>query len=294
MSPNTHLNTSFMVRIFGGRTAVRINNLFLRLPGVKLMVRSLLRLLGTKRAGKLITRLFYLLTRATSTKGKSIKRKKKNPEKRGTIGVPFPDTEVKFLDVESGSEISIDKMLAGARGELLLKGPQRMLGYWPESGTGVDDEGYIHTSDVVKLDENGYFYIVDRTKDMIIVSGFKVYSREVDDLLYTNSKVELAATVGVPDPEREGSERIVVFVQPKLKYISKLKEKEILDFLKKRVARYAVPKMVRIISDMPLTEVQKIDKKVLREMAEEEYRTKGGKKKKKVKKERKASTDLKN
>jgi len=167
-------------------------------------------------------------------------------------------------------------MLAGARGEMLLKGPQRMLGYWPVPGNGIDEDGFIHTSDVVRIDENGFFYIVDRTKDMIIVSGYKVYSREVDDVLYRHPKVEMAATIGIPDPEREGSERITVYVQPKEKFRGQVSEAEIIDYLKKHVARYAVPKTVHVIDEMPLTEVHKVNKKLLREMAAKEP-TAGGK-----------------
>ncbi len=266
MSPCTHLNTTFLVRVFGGRFLMRMNTLLLSIPGNLALLNALLRLLGAKNVGRVLTKLFYYLAKLTRKKsptagtGKSV-------EKRGTTGVPFPDTEIKFLSVETGKELSIEEMLAGARGEMLLKGPQRMLGYWPTPGNGVDEDGYIHTSDVVKIDENGFFYIVDRTKDMIIVSGYKVYSREVDDILYDNPKVEMAATIGIPDPEREGSERIAVYVQPKEKYRNDITEGEIIDYLKQRVAKYAVPKTVLIIDTMPLTEVHKVNKKLLREMA---------------------------
>jgi len=199
------------------------------------------------------------------------KEKARSQEKRGTAGIPLPDTEIRFLDVETGREISIKEMLAGARGELLMRGPQRMLGYWPEPGSGMDAEGWVHTSDVVQIDERGYFYIVDRTKDMIIVSGFKVYSREVDDLLSEHPKIRSAATVGVPDPEREGSERVAVFVQPRSQHVNDLTEQEILDYLKDRVARYAMPKLVRLVDELPVTAVQKLDKKVLRKLAEKEF-----------------------
>ncbi len=275
MSPCTHLNTTFLVRVFGGRFSMRLNTLFLSIPGNLALLNALLRLLGAKNVGRVLTKLFYYLAKLTKKKsptagaGKAV-------EKRGTTGVPFPDTEIKFLSVETGKELSIEEMLAGARGEMLLKGPQRMLGYWPVPGNGIDEDGFIHTSDVVRIDENGFFYIVDRTKDMIIVSGYKVYSREVDDVLYRHPKVEMAATIGIPDPEREGSERITVYVQPKEKFRGQVSEAEIIDYLKKHVARYAVPKTVHVIDEMPLTEVHKVNKKLLREMAAKEP-TAGGK-----------------
>jgi long-chain acyl-CoA synthetase len=292
MSPCTHLNTTFLVRVFGGRTATKVTTMIMKIPGNMFLQNSLLRLLGPKNVGRFLTKFFYFMAKMTGKK--QAKAKEKNTtavEKRGTIGVPFPDTEMKFLSVETGKEISMDDMLKGERGEMLLRGPQRMLGYWPDPGNGIDEEGYIHTSDVVKIDENGYFYIVDRTKDMIIVSGYKVYSREVDDVLYTNPKVEMAATIGIPDPEREGSERIAVYIQPKEKFRNSITGEEIIDFLKKRVAKYAVPKIVKIIDTMPLTEVHKVNKKLLREMASKDLMKKsaaGGDGKKKGAKKQKA------
>lgn len=270
MSPCTHLNTTFLMRVFGGRTPVRLNNMFIGLPGVKPVLNTGLRLLGPRLVGRFVTKLIYVLGKLTEKKADLSKNDRNRVERRGTIGVPFPDTEIKFLSVETGKELSMEDMLRGERGEMLLKGPQRMLGYWPKPESGVDKEGYIHTSDVVTVDDKGYFYIVDRTKDMIIVSGFKVYSREIDEILYNHPKVDMAATVGMPDPEREGSERIVVYIQPKPKYRNDLTEKEIIKFLEERVAKYAIPRVVRFIDSMPLTEVQKVNKKLLREMAVQE------------------------
>jgi Acyl-CoA synthetases (AMP-forming)/AMP-acid ligases II len=272
MSPVTHLNTSFMVRIFGGRTAVRLNTLYLSIPGNAQLLNVFLRLAGTRRVGKILSKLIYLLAKFTHKKSAAAKEgSAKKVEKRGTIGVPCPDVEVKFLSVDGGKEISIEDMIKGERGEMCLRGPNRMLGYWPKPGTGIDEDGYIHTSDVVKVDEKGYFYIVDRIKDMVIVSGYKVYSRELDDILYLHPKVEMAATIGIADPEREGSERIAVYIQPKEEFKNKISQDEIISYLRERVAKYAVPKVVRIVDSMPLTEVQKVNKKLLREMAKKEF-----------------------
>lgn len=266
MSPVTHLNMSFLLRLFGGRIPVTITNLFLQIPGVKPVLNKLLRIFGPKLVGIGFTRMFSVLTAITRMK-KTSKRKKPGFEKRGTIGIPFPDTEIRIIDTITGEDISWDKVAEGLRGEMLLRGPQRMLGYWPTVGQGLDENGYIHTSDVVKVDERGYFYIVDRTKDMIIVSGFKVYSREIDDILFDHEAVEMAATVGVPDPEREGSEIVIVYIQPKAQYRKQLDEKQIISYLRKKVARYAVPKKVFIVDEIPLTEVHKINKKELKKMA---------------------------
>jgi len=269
MSPVTHLNTSFLIRILGGRIPVTISNLFLRIPGIKLLLNSLLRLFGRKLFGIMLTSTFSFLTRATAEKPKK-NNTKKSVEKRGTIGVPFPDTQVKLICIETGKEISWKDAVAGQIGEMHLNGPQRMLGYWPNRNEGINNDGFINTSDVVRVDENGYFYIVDRTKDMIIVSGYKVYSRELDDILFNHADIDMAATIGVPDPDREGSEKVIVYIQPKSSSRDKMKEKDVIDYLKTRVAKYAIPQKVFIVDRIPLTEVQKINKKELRKMALEQ------------------------
>ncbi|OHD67652.1 MAG: AMP-dependent synthetase [Spirochaetes bacterium RBG_16_49_21] len=272
MSPVTHLNTTFLVRMYGGRLSMRLNTMLMSIPGNIQFVNAIMRFMGSRINGMILTKFFYIMAKLTRKQSSSAKGgTTKTVEKRGTIGIPFPDTEVKFLSVETGNEISIEDMLRGERGEMLLRGPQRMLGYWAKPGSGIDEEGFIHTSDVVRIDDNGYFYIVDRTKDMIIVSGYKVYSREIDDILYQHPKVELAATIGIPDPEREGSERIAVYIQPKDKFKKSIAANEIIDYLKKQVAKYAVPKVVRVIDAMPLTEVHKVNKKLLREMAVKDF-----------------------
>ena len=267
MSPCTHLNTSFLLRLLGGRTVVRANNMLLEIPGITPVLNWVLRQVGSKNFGYLMTRGIYFLVNRTKKEDSSGKKQ----EKRGTTGIPFPDTIIKLIDIDTGESLTTEDMFAGKKGEMCLKGPQRMLGYWPERGRGLDDEGYVRTGDVVTVDENGYFYIVDRTKDMINVSGYKVYSREIDDLLYSYPGAEHTATVGVPDPEREGSERVVVYLQPKPEYKGKIKETDVIEFLKTRIAKYAVPKMVRFVDEMPLTEVQKLNKKLIRQMAIDEY-----------------------
>jgi acyl-CoA synthetase (AMP-forming)/AMP-acid ligase II len=272
MSPVTHLNQTFLLRLFGGRIPVTLNNFFLQIPGVKPVLNKLLRIAGPKLVGLVLTRTFSLLTSITGRK-KFSKRRKPGVEKRGTIGIPLPDTEIMVVDITTGEQIPWDKLAEGAQGEMLLRGPQRLSGYWPTPGQGLDESGYIHTSDVVKVDNQGYFYIVDRMKDMIIVSGFKVYSREIDDILFAHEAVEIAATVGIPDPEREGSERVVVYVQPKMQYKNQIDEKQIIAYLKTKVAKYAVPKNVYIVDEMPTTEVQKIDKKLIKQMALNDNRT---------------------
>jgi acyl-CoA synthetase (AMP-forming)/AMP-acid ligase II len=265
MSPITHLNTSILMRIFGKKQSLIINNI-LKIRGVKFLLGCPVYLMGTRFFGKIFATILHNLIKSSVEKKTRI-----SAEKRGTIGVPLPDTEIRIIDAETGELLSLNDLLSGRTGEMCLNGPQRMLGYWPEPGSGIDKDGFIHTGDVVRMDDRGYFYIADRIKDMINVSGYKVYSREIDDLLSSHPQIELAATVGVPDAQKEGSERVVVYIQPKFQFRGIISEDEILDYLKIKLAKYAVPKFIRFIDEMPLTDVQKINKKKIREMAIMEF-----------------------
>jgi len=262
LSPVTHFNVSANIRAMGGRKMVPIMNRLLFNPVSRTFMNAQARLLGPKLYGKVFLAILGMVSDRNRKSDKL-----KSVEKRATIGIPVPDTIVKVVEVDSGTPISFQEMIdEGKVGEMLLSGPQRMLGYWPEPGRGLDDEGFVHTGDVVKMDENGYFSIVDRTKDMVIVSGYKVYTREVDDILYDHPATEVAATIGIPDPEREGSERIKVFVQLKDEFKGKVSEEDYITYLREKVAKYAVPKAVVFLDEMPLTEVFKVNKKSLREM----------------------------
>ncbi len=183
------------------------------------------------------------------------------PVKVGSIGIPVPDTEVKIVDIETGTK----EMPVGEPGEMIIKGPQVMKGYWPNPGDGLRD-GWLYTGDVAKMDEDGYFYIVDRTKDMINVSGLKVYGRVVDDVLFEHPAVANAATIGVPDPERPGSERVKIFIQLKEGYEpSKELEEDLIRHCRERLPPYAVPKFVEFRKELPLTVTEKVFKRKLRE-----------------------------
>ncbi|MFX1568298.1 MAG: AMP-binding protein [Promethearchaeota archaeon] len=179
--------------------------------------------------------------------------------KRG-IGTPIADTDVKVVDLETGEEVPF-----GETGELWVRGPQIMKGYWPTPGKGLKEGGWLPMGDVGKMDEDGYFYIVDRIKDMINVSGNKVYSRVIDDILHEHPAISIAGVIGVPDPERPGSERIKAFISLKKEYEGKVSEQDIIDYLKDKVKPYAVPKYVEFRKDMPLTMVMKLFKKKLRD-----------------------------
>ncbi|MDY6959064.1 MAG: AMP-binding protein [Halobacteriota archaeon] len=184
---------------------------------------------------------------------------KKEGMKPGSIGTPVVDTDVKLVDPETGKEVPF-----GEVGEMLIRGPQVMLGYWPTPGSGLDDN-WLHTGDLVKMDEDGYFYVVDRTKDMINVSGLKVYSRVVDDILFQHPAVEVAGVIGIPDPKRAGSERIKAFIQLKEDQKGKVTAEDIIEFCKEKLPPYSIPKFVEFREDLPLTVTEKIFKRKLRE-----------------------------
>lgn len=182
-----------------------------------------------------------------------------------TIGVPVPDTEVKLVDVDSGEEIPIEEAVEHEReGEMYVNGPQRMVGYLDDSKSAFDEEGFVATGDVVKVDSSGRFYVVDRVKNMINVSGLKVYTEEIDDVLYDHPGVRRPATVGIPDPDRPGSERVKIYIEPQPD-AGEFGAEEIHDHLEGKVPRQALPEEVEFIEEIPLTDIGKTDKKTLTE-----------------------------
>jgi long-chain acyl-CoA synthetase len=176
-----------------------------------------------------------------------------------SIGLPVPDTDIKLVDEETG-ELSPP----GEPGHMYIKGPQVMIGYWPDAGNGLVD-GWLPTGDIVRMDEDGYFYIVDRIKDMANVSGFKVYTSTVDDVLHQHPAVSMAAAIGVPDPEREGSERIKAFIVLREEERGNVTEAEIIEFCRDKCTSYAVPRQIEFRDNLPFTVTEKIFKRQLRE-----------------------------
>ena len=155
-----------------------------------------------------------------------------------------------------------------------MKGPMVMPGYYnkPDETRAVfDSDGYMHTGDVAVQDEEGYLRIVDRTKDMIIVSGFKVFSARVEELLFEHPAIEMIAMIGLPNPERPGSEIVKAFVTISPEYAFDGDEEalkaDILAMAKDKLTPYEVPKYIEIRKELPLTTVGKVDKKLLREEA---------------------------
>ena len=182
--------------------------------------------------------------------------------KLGSVGLPFPGVEAKVVD-EEGQEVPI-----GEVGELVVKGPNIMKGYWnrPEETQKALQDGWLFTGDMAKMDEDGYFYIVDRKKDMIIAGGYNIYPREVEEILYQHEAVQESAVVGVPDPYR--GETVAAFIVLKEAYRGKVTEKDIETFCRQNLAAYKVPRIIEFRDSLPKTSVGKILKRELtKEMA---------------------------
>ena len=138
----------------------------------------------------------------------------KGERKLGSIGLPLLNTDIRLVDPGTGREVAV-----GEPGEICVKGPQVMAGYYnnpDETRQVFDADGYLHTGDVAVQDEEGYLRIVDRTKNMIIVGGFKVFSKKVEEVLVEHPAIDMIAIIGLPDPERPGSEHVkaVVALKP--------------------------------------------------------------------------------
>ncbi|MGC8810224.1 MAG: long-chain-fatty-acid--CoA ligase [bacterium] len=178
--------------------------------------------------------------------------------KIGSIGLPRPDTDAKIVDLESGE----CELPPGEEGELCISGPQVMKGYWnrPEETAKTLRQGWLYTGDIARMDEEGYFYIVDRKKDMIICGGYNVYPREVEEVLYMHPKIMEACVIGVPDPYR--GETVKAFVV--LKKGEKSTPEEIIDFCRQNLARYKAPTIIEFREELPKSHVGKILRKALR------------------------------
>lgn len=183
-------------------------------------------------------------------------------EKRkiGSIGIPWPDTEVKVLDQETGEELPV-----GEIGELIISGPQVMKGYWnkeEETAKALKD-GWLYTGDMARMDEEGFFYIVDRKKDMIIASGYNIYPREIEEVLFEHPQIVEAAVAGVPDQYRGETVKAYVIA----KEGSGLTEGELDAWCRSRLASYKVPRVYEFRNELPKTLIGKV---LRRKLVEEE------------------------
>ena len=175
---------------------------------------------------------------------------------KGSIGVPWPDTDARILSLETGEPLP-----SGEIGELAVKGPQVMQGYWnrPKDTEEVLKDGWLRTGDLGYMDENGYFYIVDRKKDMIIAGGFNIYPREIEEVLYEHEAIQEAVVAGVPDPYR--GETVKAYIV--LKKNANVTEKELEAYTRKYLAAYKIPRIYEFRDELPKTAVGKILRRTL-------------------------------
>ncbi|MES9994690.1 AMP-binding protein [Desulfovibrio aminophilus] len=188
--------------------------------------------------------------------------------KPGSIGMPFPDTDAWIVDMEVGSVT----LPPGKMGELVIRGPQVMMGYFnrPDATADVLRNGRLYTGDIATMDEDGYFYIVDRKKDLIISAGYNIYPREIDEVLHSHPKIKEAVAVGIPHGTR--GEVVKVFVV--LEDGEKMTKSEVIAFCRGKLANYKVPRLVEFRTSLPKTMVGKVLRRALR--SEEDQRRKSG------------------
>jgi len=179
--------------------------------------------------------------------------------KLGSIGLPFPDMDAMIVDIETGEKV----MPVGETGELVVKGPQVMKGYWnkPEETAQTLRGGWLHTGDIARMDEEGYFFIVDRIKDMIKTVGENVYPREVEEVLFTHPKVKDVVVVGLPEAFK--GEKIKAYIVLKEGVTSTAEE--IIQFCRVQLSKFKVPKEIEFRKELPKTLVGKVLRRVLRD-----------------------------
>lgn len=182
----------------------------------------------------------------------------------GSIGLPLPDTDARIVDAEGGT---VD-MPVGKIGELVLRGPQVMRGYWkqPEETAAAIRNGWFYTGDLAYQDERGYFYIVDRKKDVINAAGFKVWPREVEETLYRHPAVRMAAVLGVPDEYRGETVKAVIALKEGHNFADEERaRREILDFCHGHLANYKIPRIVEFRDELPVSAAGKVLRRVMRD-----------------------------
>ena len=198
--------------------------------------------------GTPITERLYVLTEAYYTHTNPVFGK----QKPGSIGVPVPGTLARIVDTEDGERVLAHNEI----GELVIKGPQVMKGYWnrPEETARTIRDGWLYTGDIAYMDEEGYFYIVDRKRDLIIVGGYNVYPREIDEVLHTHPKIREAVTVGVN--HRSRGETVKAYIVPEEG--ANLTVPEVVAFCRQKLASFKVPRLIEFREELPKTMVGKV------------------------------------
>jgi long-chain acyl-CoA synthetase len=187
--------------------------------------------------------------------------------KKGSFGVPIPNVKAAIVDTESTEFVPV-----GEVGEMILSGPNIMQGYWKrpeetaESIVEIDGEMWLRTGDLVRMDEDGYFYFFDRKRDLIKYKGYSVFARHVEEVLYQHPQIKAAGVVGLPDPTVGAI--IKAYVVLKSEARGKISEEEVIAFCHDKLAHYKVPKIIEFRGELPKTDVGKVSRRELREECE--------------------------
>ncbi|MEH6942308.1 long-chain-fatty-acid--CoA ligase [Bacillus sp. JJ722] len=181
----------------------------------------------------------------------------RNVRKTGSVGIPVPNSDLKIVDLDTG----LKEMPIGEPGEILLKGPQIMKGYWknPEETARTLRDGWLYTGDIGTVDENGFLTIVGRKKEMIIAGGYNIYPNEIDEVLYQHPAVAEACTFGIHDEYRGETVKVAIVVKEQ----HTITEEEIVEWCRERLAKYKVPKQVEFREQLPKSTVGKILRRAL-------------------------------
>ncbi len=180
--------------------------------------------------------------------------------KVGSAGIPLPETDMRIVDLETG----VRDMPVGEPGEIIFRGPQVTSGYFgmaEETAQSLRD-GWLYTGDIGTIDEDGYLYVIDRKKDMIIASGYNIYPRDIDEVLYAHPKIAQACAIGVPDEYRGETVKAFVVLKPG----EQMTGQEVMDYCRTKLAAYKVPKIIEFIDAIPSSAAGKILRKELRAM----------------------------
>ncbi len=185
--------------------------------------------------------------------------------KVGSIGLPFPDVECRIVSLDD----EVTDVPIGEVGELVLRGPVMMTGYhnMPTETANAIRDGWLYTGDIARMDEDGYFYIVDRKKDMVIIGGFNVYPNMVEKVLMEHEAVAEAAVAGIPHPEKEGQEALKAWIV--LKPGAQVTQEQLIEFCQEKLAPYEIPRRIEFLSELPKTAVGKILRRELVRMEAE-------------------------
>lgn len=180
--------------------------------------------------------------------------------KVGSVGLPAPDTDCRIVDIDIGTK----DVALGESGEILLKGPQLTQGYYknPSETANAIRDGWFHTGDIGYMDDEGYLFIIDRKKEMIIAGGYNIYPRDIDEVLYEHPGIQEACAVGIPDPYRGETVKAFIVTKPG----ETLTDEEVIAFCKEKLAAYKVPKLVEFMDELPKSTIGKVMRRKLKEM----------------------------